>query len=120
MGKKKINAAFKVAGSKSLKLKHKAKPVKTQLKNVSVYEVILIAIQKIFFKINIMNKKKTIQVDSNLIQLQEEVRQSSNGASTKRKPKKLPSKLPSVDQSKVQQIKKTSDATLKDLSEMQL
>lgn len=35
--KKKANSAFKVAGAKSLKLKSKAKVVKTNLKNVSAY-----------------------------------------------------------------------------------
>lgn len=33
--KKKINHVFKVAGAKSLKLKNKAKAVKSQLKHVS-------------------------------------------------------------------------------------
>lgn len=36
MGKnKKVNSAFKVAGAKSLKLKSKAKVVKSELKHVS-------------------------------------------------------------------------------------
>ncbi|RZC27640.1 tRNA (guanine(37)-N1)-methyltransferase [Asbolus verrucosus] len=84
--KKKTNSVFKVAGAKSLKLKAKAKAVKTELK-----------------QINIKNKSKILEVDKELVNLQEKLR---NTAPQEKKEKsksgsKLPSKINSNSDSNV-------------------
>ncbi|XP_019868281.1 uncharacterized protein LOC109597093 [Aethina tumida] len=98
MGKnKKQNNVFKVAGAKSLKLKAKAKAVKTDLKNI-----------------NKQNKDKLQEIDNQLVKLQDKIR--SNPSSSKNKDivkKKLPVK-------NVSNTQNSSNEALESLSTMQV
>ncbi|KAJ8939391.1 hypothetical protein NQ314_011137 [Rhamnusium bicolor] len=80
--KKKSNNVFKVVGAKSLKLKAKAKAVKTNLKNL-----------------NIKNKNKVTEIDKALVQLEDKVRQTI--VPEKKSTVKNASKLPTVNNEKI-------------------
>lgn len=69
---------FKVAGAKSLKLKAKAKAVKSNLKNVSVVPAFSGDIIRVFcLQIKHVNKAKVEEIDKALDGLQEKLRKST-------------------------------------------
>lgn len=72
---------FKVAGAKSLKLKAKAKAVKSNLKNVSVVPAFSggrrRVIRVFFLQIKHVNKAKVEEIDKALDGLQEKLRKST-------------------------------------------
>lgn len=100
MGKnknKKMNSVFKVAGAKSLKIKTKAKAVKSDLK-----------------KINLKNQKKVGEVDKELVNLQEKIHNLDN--SKKSAVPQIKKPLPS----RVGTTKDVPSETLAQLDSMQL
>ncbi|XP_078396804.1 ribosomal biogenesis factor [Cetorhinus maximus] len=64
---------FKVANSKSLKVKSKTKPVTTSLK-----------------KLNIVNSEKVCKVNKAFSEVQKEIHNLSEGTSTSKKPLQIP------------------------------
>lgn len=101
MGKnknKKLNSVFKVAGAKSLKIKTKAKAVKSDLK-----------------KINLKNQKKVRDVDKELVNLQEKIHNLDNLKKKSAVPK-VKKPLPS----KVATTQDVPSETLAQLDSMQL
>ncbi|KAG5891415.1 hypothetical protein JTB14_031481 [Gonioctena quinquepunctata] len=99
--KKKVNSVFKVAGAKSLKLKAKAKTVKSELK-----------------QINMKNKNKVAEIDKALQQLESTVRQSGTPKNTTSEV--IKSKLPSTNAKESLEIQQKSEEALKELDDMQL
>nr|XP_023020297.1 uncharacterized protein LOC111508895 isoform X1 [Leptinotarsa decemlineata] len=103
MGKnhKKVDKVFKVAGAKSLKLKAKAKTVKSELK-----------------QINIKNKSKVAEIDKALQLMQNTVRNTNKAK--KDNPEITKTKLPSSNPKDLVDTQKKSEDVMNDLDKMQL
>lgn len=97
--KKKVDNVFKVAGARSLKLKAKAKAVKSDLK-----------------QINIKNKTKVTEIDLALNQLENKIRMPEVPLQKNTNPN---SKLPSAPQVTAE-TEKQSEEALKNLESFQL
>lgn len=88
--KKKTNSIFKVAGAKSLKLKSKAKAVKSELKQVNRFQQ-KTKNNRSDLQLNIKNKSKIQEIDKALIHLQDEIRKPGKNS---QKPDIIKTKLP--------------------------
>nr|CAI5832582.1 unnamed protein product [Callosobruchus analis] len=99
--KKKSSNVFQVAGAKSLKLKAKAKAVKTALKHI-----------------NIKNKHDVQEIDKALIYLEDRIRQTAPSA--KQLEELTKSRLPTTNTEEARIVKEKAETTVEDLNNLQL
>lgn len=125
MGKKnkKINHVFKVAGAKSLKAKCKAKPVTGQLKNVSfsISNKTNVIQMKLNLFLQIHVKNKILQMDKQLLNIQDHIRQTKPPQDTKpssAKSEKMAKHF--CEKSGQKEIQENSQATVKNLEVLKL